>query len=97
MNQLYSLSEPILLEPERGCVLLLLNMGNRLQELCQKKAVDKEIASLQSTISLLQRENVELKNQLRIDLTKKSQKVDILQRNMEAFFRDLLIQSCGKC
>ena len=46
MNQLYSLSQPILLELERDCMLLLLKMGKRLQELRQKKADNKEIEFL---------------------------------------------------
>ena len=52
-------------------------MGRRLQELGEKKAVDqlhKEFVSLEATIALLQVENVELKNQLRIALIEKCQK-----------------------
>lgn len=67
-------------------------MGRRLQKLHEKKTSNQlrhEFLSLQSTIALLEAKNVELKNQLKIALTEKSQKVDILQRNMETFLGDL--------
>ena len=38
---------------------------------------------------MLQTNNVELKNHLRIVFIEKSQKVNFLQRNMETFFGDL--------
>ena len=67
-------------------------MVTRLRELQQKKdahQLHKEFVSLQSTVSLLQTQNSQINNQLRIALTEKYQKVDILQRNMETFFGDL--------
>ena len=56
-------------------------MGRISHDLHEKKNVyqfHKEFVSLQSIVSLLQIENVELKNQLRIGLIEKFEKVDIL-------------------
>jgi hypothetical protein len=80
---------------------LYLKMGKRLQALCDQKVVDQhgqEVIKLNSIISLLQKENEGLKNQLNIEVSlfhyEKSRRVTTMKRTLENIFQDIFAE-CG--